>query len=185
MNVSVLTIVFRRQIWKNRQFPVIYKSNNNSYHDGASAFFSMFFQEKTRTLMPLRKKSLMMINCFCWMPDQGIGSSLMSSWDHCQRSSPLQIPDMPRGWFEPAQNLSSGFLESSYTELITTTPWRRVTGWTIKSAKHVNRAPGNLPSCLFISFLTVLVTPSIITNWWLVLINGELIQPSLLMFLWF
>ena len=30
------------------------KSNNNSYHDGTSAFFRWFFSKKTCTLMPLR-----------------------------------------------------------------------------------------------------------------------------------
>ena len=33
---------------------MISKSNNNSYHDGGSAFFSTIFPKKTRTLMPLR-----------------------------------------------------------------------------------------------------------------------------------
>ena len=33
----------------------------------------------------------------------------------CQRFSPLQISDMLRAEFEPAQSLSSGFVESSFT----------------------------------------------------------------------
>ena len=41
------------------------------------------------------------LNCFCSMVDQ-------RSWDHYQRSSQLQISDMPWAGFEPAQNLRSG-----------------------------------------------------------------------------
>ena len=40
-----------------------------------------------------------------------------------QRSSPLQISDMPRRGFEPAQNLSPGLVEWSCAVVITTTPW--------------------------------------------------------------
>ena len=36
---------------------------------------------------------------------------LISSWDHCQRSSPTQISNTLSAVFEPAQNLSSGFVE--------------------------------------------------------------------------
>ena len=51
------------------------------------------------------------LNCFCGMVDQRKVFSLISSRDHCHRSSPLQISDMPRAGFEPAQNLSSGLVE--------------------------------------------------------------------------
>ena len=44
--------------------------------------------------------------------------------DHCQRSSPSRISDTPRAAFEPAQNLSSGFVEWSCAVVITTTPGR-------------------------------------------------------------
>ena len=54
---------------------------------------------------------MMMMNCFCGMVDWRKGFSLISSWDHCQRSSPSQISDMLQAGFEPAQNLSSGFAE--------------------------------------------------------------------------
>ena len=47
---------------------------------------------------------------FLWYGvDQRKALSLISSWDHCQRSSPSRISDT-RG-FEPAQNLSSGLIE--------------------------------------------------------------------------
>ena len=36
---------------------------------------------------------------------------LFSSWDHCQRSSPSRISDMPQAGFEPTQNLSSGLVD--------------------------------------------------------------------------
>ena len=41
--------------------------------------------------------------------------SLISSWDHCQRSTPSQIFDMSWAEFEPVQNLSCAVA-------ITTTP---------------------------------------------------------------
>ena len=54
---------------------------------------------------------MMVMNCFSGMVDQRKAFSLISSWDHCQRSSPLQISDTPQAGFEPAQNLSSGLVE--------------------------------------------------------------------------
>ena len=36
--------------------------------------------------------------------------SLISNQYHCQRSSPSQIFDTPQAGFEPAQNLSLGFV---------------------------------------------------------------------------
>ena len=51
---------------------------------------------------------MMMVNCFSGMVDRRKAFNLISSRDHCQRSSPLRISDTPRTGFEPAQNLSSG-----------------------------------------------------------------------------
>ena len=49
------------------------------------------------------------LNCFfCGIVDRRKAFSLISSGDHCQRSSPSRISDTPRAGFEPAQNLSSG-----------------------------------------------------------------------------
>ena len=58
-----------------------------------------------------------------WLTDER--RSLISSRDHCQRSSPSRISDTPRAGFEPAQNLSSGFDEWSCAIVITTTPRRQ------------------------------------------------------------
>ena len=66
----------------------------------------------------------MMMNCFCGMVDRRKTFSLISSRDHCQRSSPSRISDTPRVGFEPAQNLSSGLVEWSCAVVITTTPRR-------------------------------------------------------------
>ena len=55
-----------------------------------------------------------------WLTDER--RSLISSRDHCQRSSPSRISDMPRSGSEPVQNLSSGFDEWSCAVVITTTP---------------------------------------------------------------
>ena len=53
------------------------------------------------------------MNCYCVTVDWQKAFNLISSRDHCQRSSPSQISDTPRAGFEPAQNLSSGFVEWS------------------------------------------------------------------------
>ena len=55
---------------------------------------------------------MMMMNCFCAGKTGARKTfSLISSRDHCQRSSPSRIADKPRVGFEPAQNLSSGFVK--------------------------------------------------------------------------
>ena len=43
----------------------------------------------------LHLRCLMMMNCFCGMVDRRKTFSLISSWDHCQRSSPSRISDTP------------------------------------------------------------------------------------------
>ena len=64
-----------------------------------------------------------LMNCFCGMVDRQKVFSLISSLDHCQRSSPSQISDMSQAGFEPVQNLSSGLVEGSCTVVITIIPW--------------------------------------------------------------
>ena len=66
----------------------------------------------------------MMMNCFCGMVNRLKAFSLISSWDHFQRSSPSQISDTPRAEFEPVQNLTPGFVERSCAEVIAITPRR-------------------------------------------------------------
>ena len=66
---------------------------------------------------------MIIMNCFCGMVDRRKAFSLISSWDHCQRSSPSRIFDTPQAGFEPVQNLSSALVEWSCTVVITTTPW--------------------------------------------------------------
>ena len=65
---------------------------------------------------------MMIMNCFCAMVDRRKAFSLISSRDHCQRSSPSRISDTPRAEFEPAQNLSSDLVEWSCAVVITTKP---------------------------------------------------------------
>ena len=48
---------------------------------------------------------------FCGMVDQRKAFSLISSCDHCQRSSPSRISDTLQAGFEPVQNLNSGIVE--------------------------------------------------------------------------
>ena len=47
------------------------------------------------------KDKMVMMNCFRGMIDRRKAFSLISSRDHCQRSSPSRISDMPRAGFEP------------------------------------------------------------------------------------
>ena len=65
---------------------------------------------------------MMMMNSFCGTVDPWKTFSLISSWDHCQRSSPSWISDKQRAGFEPVLNLSSGFVEWSFAVVTTTTP---------------------------------------------------------------
>ena len=57
-----------------------------------------------------------------WLPDERC-LRLTSSQDHCQRFSPSHISDNPPAGFEPAQNLSSDFVEWSCAVVITATPF--------------------------------------------------------------
>ena len=66
---------------------------------------------------------MIMMNCCCGMVDRRKAFSLISSRDHCQRSSPSRISNTPRAGFEPAQNLSSGIVQRSCTVVITTNPF--------------------------------------------------------------
>ena len=68
----------------------------------------------------------MMMNCFCGVLDRQKTFSLISSRDHCQRSSPSRISDTPRAGFEPAQSLSSDLVKWSCAVVITTTPQRHM-----------------------------------------------------------
>ena len=63
--------------------------------------------------MMMMMMMMMMMKCFCGMVDPPKVSNLISSRDHCQRSSPSRISDTPRAEFESAQNLSLGFVEWS------------------------------------------------------------------------
>ena len=71
-------------------------------------------------------KMMMMMNCFCGNVDWRKAVNLIFSWNHCQRSSPSGISDMPQAGFEPVQNLSSSLVEWSCLVLINTIPWRHV-----------------------------------------------------------
>ena len=68
-----------------------------------------------------------------WLTDER--RSLISSRDHCQRSSPSRISNPPRAGFDPAQNLSWGLLEWSCAVVITTAPRRHV--WEMFVYKHI------------------------------------------------
>ena len=82
---------------------------------------------------------MMIMNCVCAIVDRRKTPKLISSRDHCQRSSPSRIFDTLRAGFEPATNLSSdlNLVELSCAVVITTTPrkgacvWNKI--WSLKS----------------------------------------------------
>ena len=80
---------------------------------------------------PSMMMMMMIMNCFCGMVDQRKVISLISSRDHCQRSSPSRISDTSRARFEPAQNLSSGLVEWSCAVVIKHVKY-------VKHAKHTS-----------------------------------------------
>ena len=88
-----------------------------------SFYVFSFIREFPISISCLFSQSLMMMkmmmNCFCGMVDRP-AFNLISSWDHCQRSSPSRISDTPWAGFEPAQNLISGLVEWSCAVVITT-----------------------------------------------------------------
>ena len=57
------------------------------------------------------REVMMIMNCFCDTVEQPKTFSFLSSGDHCQGSSPLQISDMQGAEFELAQTLISSFDE--------------------------------------------------------------------------
>ena len=59
-----------------------------------------------------------------------------SSRDYCQRSSPSRISDTQWAGFEPAQNLSSDFVEWSFAVVITTTLWHHIVSFCPKLKMH-------------------------------------------------
>ena len=58
------------------------------------------------------------MNCFCGMDNRRKTFSLISSRNHCQRSSLLWIYGMPWVGFEPEQSLSSGLVKWSRAVVI-------------------------------------------------------------------
>ena len=65
---------------------------------------------------------MMMMDCFCGMGDLRKAFSLISSQDHCQRSSLSRISDTQGAGFEPSENMRTGLVEWSCAVVITTTP---------------------------------------------------------------
>ena len=78
-----------------------------SYH-----YINHWFIKPLHMLM-MMMMMMMMMNCFCGMVDRQKTFSLISSRDHCQRSSPSRISDTPQAGFEPAQKLCSS--DNHYT----------------------------------------------------------------------
>ena len=70
---------------------------------------------------------MMMMNYFCGTVDRRKAFSLISSRDHCQKSSPSWISDTPRAGFEPAQNMMGKWVvisSAGYDHMITWTMYQ-------------------------------------------------------------
>ena len=93
-------------------------------------FFKVVQAPSPMMIMMMMMMMMMMINCFCGMVDQRKAFSLISSQNHCQRSSPSRISDTPWAGFEPAQSLRSGLVQWSCAVVITTTPRRHISSCT-------------------------------------------------------
>ena len=107
--------------FSNKYSELLYADSFDSYFNGWHIFGQL-----TDPNFKRRKLSkvviMMMMNYFCGMVDRQKAFSLISSRNHCQRYSPPRISDASRAGFEPAQSLSSGFVEWSCAVVITTTP---------------------------------------------------------------
>ena len=120
-------------------------------------FVLVSLMQSLMMMMMMMMMIMMTMNSFYGMVDQQKAFSLISSQDHCQRSSPLWISDTPRAGFEPSWNLSSGLVEWSCAVLITTIPRCRFkaslkhfkTSFQVFVEKSISFLPG-----LFAYFLT-------------------------------
>ena len=110
---------------------------------------------------------IMMINCFCSMVGRTKGVSLISSRNHCQRSTPLRISNMTRAGFESAQNLSQNFVERSCALVITTSPWRhldlRIKCLSYKVLKEFLKNVQLLPKIYFLKY--AIKAPCLLGKW--------------------
>ena len=98
-----LKVLADRIIYRERVYVV-----NIGYKSTEKHRIALYSNVKSVMMMMMM---MMMMNCFCGMVDRRKAFSLISSRDHCQRSSPLRISDTLRARFEPAQNLSTGLVE--------------------------------------------------------------------------
>ena len=101
-------------IWKSNQL----RFNRAGSRKKQSFIHELLFYITERNSKPSQTSKIelfrKMINCFCGMAHQLKAFSLISSWVHCQRFSPsTQISNTIGVGFKPAQNLSSGLVESS------------------------------------------------------------------------
>ena len=87
---------------------------------------------------------MIMMNCFCGMVD----CQKEYSWDHCQKFSPLRISSTLLAGFEPAQNMSLGFVESSCAVVITIIPQCHYVLSGNSNSQHSSKPPP-LPSASF------------------------------------
>ena len=121
----------------------------------------------------------MMMNCFCGMVDQRKAFSLISSGDHCQRSTPLLISDAPWAGFKPVQNLISGLVEWSCAVMITITPRCHMTykkvRVLIKHDQYQNHSTQNILIKTFDQYNAYKelqansippVPPNLLSSWW-------------------
>ena len=113
-------------LWK--YFPWIHREGIHcitftKIHKNYQLIREKLFQRLVHKFVRLNMMKMMM-SCFCGVIDRRKVYSLISSRDHCQRSSQSRISDTPRAGFEPAQSPSSGIDEWSCAVVIATAPRR-------------------------------------------------------------
>ena len=83
---------------------------------------------------------MMMMNCCCDLVERWKAFSLISSQDHCLRSSPLWISDTPQVGLELVQNLNAGLVQWSCAVVITTMPQHHIAFYQYLPP-HINAHP--------------------------------------------
>ena len=122
-NVPAWLLLRTQSFWTNpfpsclEQFTIQYRQVKQLAIGSCSKILMMMMM----MMMMMMLMIMMMMNCYYCMVDRRKTFSLISNRDHCQRSSPSCISNMPRAGPEPALNLSLGLVEWNCAVVITTT----------------------------------------------------------------
>ena len=110
------TFHFKIDIRNLTNFELSTQKSQNVHFNGLllSKVYITWAKKVQRSYLSWHWRVMMMkMNCFCGIVDRRNTFSLISSRDHCPRSSPSRISNTPRSGIEPTQKLSSGLVEWS------------------------------------------------------------------------